>query len=338
MTSSVPSLHFDGADFPEAERFDRWRALMPPYDVARLDAASEPFLIKTDAWLLGELVVTSGVVGPVRFVRPREKIRLDGVDNLSFLLLRSGFWTGDIDGKMLTAGPGELVMFDLARPYSAEGAGSDHVTVQLPRKAIENEVAVLPDVHGLVLTHAPGRMLADHFLSMVRHLPDMRMTDVAAVTRATINLIVGAVTILTEGRETPESANGAALRHRVRRHIDQNLTNPALGPEGICRELAISRSALYRAFEPLGGVAYYIQGRRLEAVHALLSRADGHRRIADIAYAHGFTNDAHFSTAFRRRYGYTPSDARRGATGTVDLPDASGEAAAFLDWVRKLNT
>jgi AraC-like DNA-binding protein len=62
--------------------------------------------------------------------------------------------------------------------------------------------------------------------------------------------------------------------------------------------------------------------------------------VAEIAYAHGFLSDAHFSTAFRRRYGYTPSEARRGATtlrsegGPAEPDDVP---ALYLEWIRKLN-
>jgi AraC-like DNA-binding protein len=340
MTSAVPFLHLDGDDFPDAERFDRWRAAVPPYDVARLDPSSGPFRVKTSAWFLGDLVVTSGHLGAVRMVRSAERIRADGRDNFSFLLLRRGFWTGDVDGRMLTAGPGELVMFDLTRAMVAEGAESDHLTVSIARKSVEAMFAEMPDLHGLMLDQAAGRMLADHFLSLVRHLPAMQVSDVPAVTRATIGVIAGALTVLTKGRVAVEPANGAAIRHRVRRFIDQNLTTSDLTPERICRELALSRSALYRAFSIMGGVTYYIQGRRLEAVHALLSRPDEQRRVAEIAYAHGFLSDAHFSTAFRRRYGYTPSEARRGATtlrsegGPAEPDDVP---ALYLEWIRKLN-
>ena len=62
--------------------------LVPSYDVTRLEPLSQPFLVRADAWFLGDLVVTSGVLAPVRLVRSREKIRADRNDLLAFFLLR----------------------------------------------------------------------------------------------------------------------------------------------------------------------------------------------------------------------------------------------------------
>ena len=78
------------------------------------------------------------------------------------------------------------------------------------------------------------------------------------------------------------------------------------------RELGISRSRLYRLFEPYGGVVHYIQHRRLLDAHAVLADPDDHRRILDIAEEHGFTDGAEFSRAFKREFGYSPSDVRTG--------------------------
>lgn len=102
--------------------------------------------------------------------------------------------------------------------------------------------------------------------------------------------------------------------------------------------LGISRSALYRLFEPHGGVSAFIQGRRLDRIHALLAAPKEHRKLSEIAYQHGFASDAHFSTAFRQRFGYSPREAREGAArqrnGTLHEAAA---AADYHDWLRRLH-
>lgn len=61
---------------------------------------------------------------------------------------------------------------------------------------------------------------------------------------------------------------------------------------------------------------HHVLERRLQKAAALLADPRWcERRIADIALAAGFTDLSHFSRAFRRRYGATPSDARRAAIG-----------------------
>ena len=75
--------------------------------------------------------------------------------------------------------------------------------------------------------------------------------------------------------------------------------------------MGLSRSALFRAFEPLGGVSAYLWSRRLSAVRLALRDATDARPIAELGYAHGFTSSAHLSRAFRREFGQSPREWRR---------------------------
>nr|MBF0683636.1 AraC family transcriptional regulator [Pseudomonas sp.] len=70
-----------------------------------------------------------------------------------------------------------------------------------------------------------------------------------------------------------------------------------------------SRSHLYRLFQRYGGVSAYILRLRLRQAAAELVRNPG-RAITEIAYGLGFNSPSDFSRAFRRAYGYSPSDVR----------------------------
>ena len=55
----------------------------------------------------------------------------------------------------------------------------------------------------------------------------------------------------------------------------------------------------------------YLQERRLERARQLLASPQGRRLdVAEVAYRHGFSSQAHFARAFKARYGMTPSEAR----------------------------
>ena len=60
------------------------------------------------------------------------------------------------------------------------------------------------------------------------------------------------------------------LMERVRQAVRRNLRSPSLGPDKLCREAATSRSQLYRLLEGEGGVAHYIQRRRLSESFSML--------------------------------------------------------------------
>jgi len=112
-----------------------------------------------------------------------------------------------------------------------------------------------------------------------------------------------------------------------------------LSAQHICAVLGVSRSRLYRLFEPLGGVAQYIQSRRLAKIRAALLDPRDRRLISDLAYTHGFVSAAHFSRCFRRHFGCAPGDIRGGAGAgrrEVLVPPPSCDRL-FAGWPRPLS-
>ncbi len=78
----------------------------------------------------------------------------------------------------------------------------------------------------------------------------------------------------------------------------------------LCREVAMSRSVLYRKLKALTGnsIQDFVRMVKLRKASRLLH--DPSLTIADIAFQAGFTNTKHFSTAFRKQFGKTPTEYR----------------------------
>lgn len=137
-------------------------------------------------------------------------------------------------------------------------------------------------------------------------------------------MILACVAPSPDNLEHAQDPITTVLLERARRFVQTNLFNPDLGATIMQRELGVSRARLYRLFEPYGGVAHYIQHRRLLDAHAALADASDRRRIVDIAAQRGFNDGAEFSRAFKRAFGYTPSDVRAGAQdGPPSRPDTT---------------
>jgi AraC-like DNA-binding protein len=100
-----------------------------------------------------------------------------------------------------------------------------------------------------------------------------------------------------------------------------------VGVEAVCRHFRVSRSTVYRLFEPLGGVRQFINGARLERCYGQLRGADPRCvKIADIASSWGFDDASSFSRRFRSRFGVAPSE----VFGTA--LDQTEDVAAQADW------
>jgi AraC-like DNA-binding protein len=336
--AKVPGAHFDTSELPPAERFRRWSSAVPTWDVSPAPGTDPgEFYANMDAWFLGALVLSAGRMSPLQFIRSPEKIKADGADQFIFLMLRRGSWSGDVDGRMITAGPGQIVVFDLTRPNDTFGTATESVSLRIARAPV---VAAAPiDLHGFTFQGPIGRVLADHMMMMLRRLPVMEDTEVATTVNATLSLIASCVSsVQVTADDTP--ARELVARHRVLRYVDDNLGARDLTAATIGRQLGMPRSVIYRAFEPLGGIAQHVRARRLEPVHVLLENPDVDGKIADIAGDFGFASDVHFSRTFRERYGYNPRRTRNGrANGWRELAAAVGTHAGpdvYRAWLKQI--
>ncbi|HNU11424.1 MAG TPA: helix-turn-helix domain-containing protein [Rubrivivax sp.] len=97
-----------------------------------------------------------------------------------------------------------------------------------------------------------------------------------------------------------------AQRQRVEAFIREHLADAALDVARIARELGLSVRYVHKLFACGPGVMQWVQEQRLLACHDELTRR-GTRPVSSIAYGWGFASPSHFSRAFRRRFGVSPS-------------------------------
>ncbi|MDD2872193.1 MAG: helix-turn-helix domain-containing protein [Azoarcus sp.] len=137
-----------------------------------------------------------------------------------------------------------------------------------------------------------------------------------ALTLLAQRALLGSVLSLTESalrQEIPSRVNAAdrdALRLlEAQNYILQHLDRPQLGPDDIARALHMSRRSLYNLFADADlRPRAFIQNLRLDrASTALINRHQSGDSITSIALDHGFTDAAHFSRSFRKRFGVSPS-------------------------------
>jgi AraC-like DNA-binding protein len=145
-----------------------------------------------------------------------------------------------------------------------------------------------------------GRALARLVARAVR-----RESPVPADDQAVLELVA---VLATAGGVGLPVANRAAARA----FIEENLTDPALSAGDIAVGTGISERHLSRLFAAAGtSVPKHILARRLDAAYSVLT-TDKTLRTADVAARCGFTSTAYFSQSFRKRFGVTAGEVRRG--------------------------
>jgi AraC-like DNA-binding protein len=125
----------------------------------------------------------------------------------------------------------------------------------------------------------------------------------------------------------------------IRRHIDQHLRQPSLNADVLAKWFGLSRASLYRLFEPVGGVAFYIRKALLaRASQEIAASDDSSHRIGPVAYRIGFKNVSAFNHLFNEHYGVKPGEARE-FSRTMSSALAPGEAdekATLAYWLRRI--
>jgi len=338
---TVPSSVFDTEQVRLHERFSLWRdALAATHEVALPeDCDPNRFSARSRSLNLGNALVLESRSTPQRLVRSPRAVRADQIDHYLIRLQKAGRWIGDVGGRSVAAGPGSVMVLDMARATDARTSDIENINLLLPRDALDDVLAPF-DMHGLELRDGMAALLRSHLSELAANLPHLQVADARRVAEATLSLVAACLAPSRDAVVRARAPLEAALIAEIRRYIDRHLHTPDLSPHSVGEALGLSRSTLYAVCEPVGGVAAFIQKRRLKRIHAILADPRDRRRITEIAHQYGFTSGAHFSRAFRRAFGYSPREARdareAGAARASGAGDVASKGGAYETWVRQL--
>jgi AraC-like DNA-binding protein len=123
------------------------------------------------------------------------------------------------------------------------------------------------------------------------------------------------ISAVSRGLDSDCSTAGFRPRRQLadlERYVLLNIHEPELELGRLASAVSLSRRSLYRLFECEGLTpSNWLWSVRLNAARdRLSSEAWQDCSITDIAFAVGFNDSAHFSRAFRKRYGTSPRQFR----------------------------
>jgi len=337
----LPTIRFSTLDLPPAEQFAAYRqAMSAAYDVAPADGEAPATFAATIAmWLLGPLKIGTEQLDPHWLRRPAWRAGVDGFDHYSVFLLRRGVVERHASDHAAPVRAGRPILHDATQPlHTRTLTRTTSITLSIPREMLHRMLPDPPDLHGRTLDGATGQLFAAHLQTLVGSLPRLAPDEAPPLARATVEILAACLVPSREAVARARAPIEVALLAQARRYVEPKLHLRDLTPEHIGAAIGVSRSTLYTLFEPHGGVAAYIRGRRLARIHALLSDPHNRETIRDLALRHGFVSEAHFSRAFRQAYGY-PAREVRASFGRVAPRSSRGMsdvARAYTDWARLL--
>ncbi|KQP75793.1 hypothetical protein ASF60_23190 [Methylobacterium sp. Leaf113] len=329
--AGLPYFFLTTSGLPPGEAFERWRTLMAPmYEVGpTTPSALLPFGTNV-AYQVGDLVAHRTLLSTQRIQRDRRRVEA-GPDHFLFQLWRSGRYRGTIAGRPASVSAGAVAL--IGRRHLLDGMfdRADTTGFVVPCTHLHG----LPlEEHGLLFDAARNRLLATQILSIYRRLPTTRPDDAPALANEFVTFLrrlldPSQASDVLDGRELDGSL--MALAKTI---VRANLSRPDLSPEFIARQMLVSRSTLYRLFEPEGGVMYFVQGERLKAVRDALADPLETRTIGRLGEVFAFSSVSQLSRSFRNRYGSSPQ-AWRGERRMAQRIGGQGTLKHVWAWLRE---
>nr|WP_299505847.1 helix-turn-helix domain-containing protein [uncultured Rhizobium sp.] len=281
------------------------------FEVPEIDS-NKPFSSETEVYCLPDVTVSRVKTTAARLTRTVRTIARSATDDILIVCYMSGHFTHRINAAPRRVECGEFTVFDLPQEAVIEAPFIDNVSLAVSRRRLEAVVPLLDSAHGFVV---PRGALSTVLLATAEQVialgPSLQSSEARPVADALILLVAA----MLEAGTQPKPASGAAGRSVslavLKAAIERRLTDSSFGPQSLLDEFGMTRSTLYRAFEPLGGVSAYISERRLRyAFRQMTNPAQKDLRVSQLAFELGFSHASAFNRSFKALFGLTPKDIR----------------------------
>ena len=261
---------------------------------------------------LGPASLVECICDPCSGRRGRAEIAPSSAAFFGVLYLLRGTEVVRQGGREARLQAGDMTLWDSTRPIDfAIGDPLHKITLLLPQALLD---PILPRAQDRVarVTSARGgcaALLAGHLRTLARERTQLHAASLPLLLRATLDLVASALS----ADDAQEASDRHSLLARIQAFIVAHLHDPELDPLRIAAAHRISVRQLHRIFQASATtVERWIWEQRLQRCQRELL-APGSRSISRIAYEWGFSDAAHFSRAFRERFGLSPREARRQA-------------------------
>jgi len=301
-------------------QLEAWRDWYSPvFDVIPKEPMVDGFPAEIRLWALDGLAMSRTIAAPIDILRTRAHLRRDPVDHWVISYCARGAHSAVTAGTAVEVPARVPYLWSLGQEFLHERTHVDRVQLFLAREAFRDIAPVLDAALGTTLDTPLGSLLGDYMIALERRLTDMTEEDLPRLSGAVGAMVTAAVAPSAERTAVAKSQIDLGRKERVRQAVRRHLRTPTLQPEALSRLVGMSRSNLYRLFEDVGGVAGYIQRERLLEARVALSDPASTHTISMIAEDFCFADASSFSRAFKREFGYTPSDARSAALAGFEL-------------------
>jgi AraC-like DNA-binding protein len=313
---------FSTANVDRASRFGYWTDLSSelfcPLQIS--PARADEFDAEVGIDTLGSIAIARTYSAAARIERTERHLARVPAHRFSCLLAVRGSIHLRHRGHDIVLNERDCVLLDQHAPHSVTFADINQALgVQIHEETLSHLLPKPETYCGQALCGAGG--LGDTLATMIESLWNRVVEGVPAGAGQALAHNVLELLALAYAVECRSEADEAGVRNarkaQIKRFIEGNLRDADLRVDVIAAFLRVSPRYVRMLFsdEP-ETVTAYIQRRRLERCADFI--ADPHwgaRTITDAAFEWGFSSTAHFSRAFRRHFGQSPTEYRAAHRG-----------------------
>ncbi|WP_083098977.1 helix-turn-helix domain-containing protein [Pseudophaeobacter leonis] len=308
---------FSTDQYAREERYNAWRsAICDCYvhvDVEATDPEDYKGFIHEKNF--GDLVLTDILVSQQTIRRNQKHISKLDKDCFYVQFIHSGKSQVRQLGEVHSSNTAQGALFCATEQYELECIGDVRsFYLKIPREEFAQRFPkkYIPTAANIDTTQGLGRITTE-FCAMLA-TEGARLGEEARGQLGKQLLDVLALTLQAPTGDLPgkDSSIRAARLRSVKLWIERNIGDDDLSLGTIAAANGMSLRYLHQLFRDGDmSVSEWIWDRRLLLCYHEIAKCDG-RLLTTIAYKYGFNNSAHFSTAFRRKFGFSP---RQLATG-----------------------
>lgn len=249
---------------------------------------------------------------------PKEP-HLNSQDAYFAVMLLSGGYQLEQNGREVLLQPGDMTVYDATRPHRIHcPAEFSKLIVSIPRTVLRDRVAGIDRCTALRISGAQGiGCVAANFLrSSAGHADQLQAHEFSGISGQALDLLALAITSVRPA-DINLSRSRAASANGIKTFIEQNLRDTHLDTGMVIRNTGLSARYIGYLFADEGtSLMRYVWKRRLENCRKdILNPVYAGHRLSDIAFRWGFNDTAHFSRAFKQQFGCSPREFRLRNTG-----------------------
>jgi AraC family transcriptional regulator, positive regulator of tynA and feaB len=233
-------------------------------------------------------------------------------DNYLAVLLLSGRYSLEQNGREVFLEPGEITIYDATKPhriYCPENFSK--VIVSIPRKMMRDRLSGIEFCTARKVSNKNGvGLMTSHLIgAIVNQLNEMSVDTFGELSERALDFLTMSFASIRPQRFELSRSRSISLNN-VKLFVAQHLSDASLNPDTVALAVGLSTRYINMLFRDENtSLMRFVLGCRLQRCYEDLNRANpSSQRVSDIAFKWGFNDVAHFSRAFRQAFDVTPTE------------------------------